>query len=306
MTLIACATWPDHAEMLTDTWSYTRNGASLGRTSKVATFPHLDMAVMTQGANLVFSQTWAVAASVLATDAVDFDDYLAQAPAAIAQTDAFARANLGEAVGAYGPATVVHVGWSPQMERFRAVAHASEDGFAARDLEGLFVFPSPLTMHPSDLELTRFAATIKAEPRSNDQANLDYLRALSVADAPTTPEQWADLAQQARARSYLPINTRLKVFVGGSAYLTRLERGSVTTGRLFDFDDSIAEMRRIMTGTMHPIGQVGPCPCGSGLTYRECCIESHIDEPCLCGSGQTMRACCAAPSSAPSRTGVLL
>lgn len=293
MTLIAIAAAEDRASILTDTWSYTRSGRDLGRASKVLPVPHLEMVTVTQG-DCSFGRLWSSIVPQMAQDVADFDGFLAAGVSQVLR-DAYAFAG-GEA--RVGEVAVFVVGWSPTASRFRAVGYSSYDGFAEFELQGLFVHPSPLSLRPHDLELARFDADVAKAPRPGDAENRAVLTSLPTPTrAPASPEEWAQLALEARQRSYLAVSTRLKVFVGGSAMLTELERGFVGTAKLFDFDDSAEEMARIMNGTLHPIGQAGPCPCGSGERYRDCCIAKALDETCYCGSGETLGACCAEPVS---------
>lgn len=307
MTLIAFATHDDRAEILTDTWAYLPNGRVFGRSTKVHTIAHLDTAVLTQG-DRAFTSTWLQMVEESEADAASFDDLLAWIGTSGQRLAALWSAMTGpHTTREVTPSALFHVGYSPARERFVAIAHASHDNFAPHEIPGLYVMPAPLVMRPGYIELDRFRADMDDEPRENDAENLAALEALPVdVPAPETLDQWISLAAQARrTRSTLPTSTRLKVFVGGTLQFTHLGRGSVATTTIGEFaDDNVEEMAAIFAGTMHPLGQAAPCPCGSGQTYAACHLAEHADEPCLCGSGVAMRDCCLIPAPAPKSTSV--
>lgn len=306
MTLIAFTTGPNQAEIITDTWTYEGTGRTLGHGSKVHPIPHLDMVVMSQG-DARFGHLAKFAMTVLLS--ATFDELVTHArPTLLSAWDACfeeVKADNADHATAFAlpPSAVFLVGYSHERARFRAVGYSTHNAFIPFDIEGLHVMPAPFTVRPSDVELARFRAEVNKAPRSNDAANLAHLESLPrTLPAPETAEEWVALAMQARQdRSVsVAVNTRLKVFVGGDLHLTRLERGLVSTTRLLSFNDRGEELAAIMAGTLHPFGQAGPCTCGSGARYVDCCLAEIAGEPCLCGSTRPLAECCMlSPAEAP-------
>lgn len=290
MTLIAISVDDAGAQILTDTWSYSPAASRIGRVSKVLSLPHLDLAVATQGSQH-FGLVWDSIAAVLSTQVQDFDEFDHRSVASLA----VAWAETLESNPDASRSVAFHVGWSAAAGRFVAVAHASDNGFQPEPLDELFVHPSPLSVRPSEIEARHLAALIGDDELG--QANLEVLRGRPVPQPPDDMAGWASLALAARERAMLPAATRLKTLVGGTAMLTTLTREGVMTYKLLEFDDTGDELAKVLAGSMHPIGLAGPCPCGSGGTYRECCVEKHIDDPCLCGSGRSSGLCCAVTTS---------
>lgn len=300
MTLVAFNVGVDGADLVTDTCSYNPNWRHFGRLSKVVTLPHLETVVVTQGDSRV-GKLWKDAASVVSEDAADFDELVRELGERLAVLWDVRRSEVDADNAVTGgtfslsPSVAFCIGYSPSRARFRAVAIAADDGCRPVDVDGMFVIPSPFCFRFSDLELNRYVADIATGPRPGDEANLAALKGLPrAAGAPATPEEWAALALLARRDRTLTAttSTRLKVFVGGELWHTRLERGLIVQARTLTFDDEGEEMAAITAGTLHPLGQTGPCPCGSAKTYLECCLVGHGDEPCSCGSGTSFGACC--------------
>lgn len=82
------------------------------------------------------------------------------------------------------------------------------------------------------------------------------------------------------------------VLIAGDLFHTTLRQGEYTTRRVHRFDDTSAEFQRMVSNTLHPVGQLGPCACRSGKRYVDCCLAPQLDKPCVCGSGETLAACC--------------
>ena len=284
MTLVAFVARDDSADIITDTLSYTRNGRHIGKATKVVTIPHLETAIATQG-DLRTGHEWMHTARSLAGDVADFDELVAGVGAGFARTRPSPPC----------PTVAFCVGYSPTSARFRAVAVGTDTGFEPVAVEGLFVIPTPFAFRPSEVELARYITDVESGPRPGDEENLELLRAFPpVQGSPGSPEEWVGLALAARRDRSLRAtpSSRLKVFVGGELWHTRLERGLIVQSRTHVFDDAGEEFAAIMKGTEHPLGQLGPCPCGSGESYLECCLAAHVDEPCACGSGVAFGNCC--------------
>jgi uncharacterized protein YchJ len=105
------------------------------------------------------------------------------------------------------------------------------------------------------------------------------------------PADWQEFAEAAYAQHSLPLD-KPKTMVGGALMLTRLERDSVTQRRLFTLPDDDWRFRQMVIGTVHPYGQLGPCPCGSGQPYAVCHLPSYDPAwPCPCTSGKAFVDC---------------
>lgn len=259
MTMIAFNVTAHGADILTDTLAYTRNGRSLGRTSKVRLLPHADTAVLSQGSGDL-GQAWVHALGAL-DRADDFDDLDEGAQQQLPRLWALLNEQRH---GGEVDSIVFHLGYSPTSGGFRAYAYPSIDDFARLDVTGFYAMPAPFT---------------------------------ELGDAPATVTEWVSLAQRIREeRAMAPVGQG-KVFVGADVLHTRLERGSSTTRKVHTFDDTGEELLRMVHGTMHPLFQLSPCPCGSGATVADCHAMPGGD-PCNCGSGRTFAACCQVPGPA--------
>lgn len=313
MTFIGITTSTDHAEIVTDTWTYSSTARSLGRHSKVYTVPHLDGAVIVQG-DVSFGALWAATAAYGSESALSMDDLNASAQEALRVTW---KALDDERVDPLGDALALHVGYSEAAGRFVCMSFSSLDDFAPREITGPFVHPSPMTQRPSDYELARYKADLTADETvypdeatrarvvAGHRANLAGLAALPAEIYhPTETSGWIALAEHARAtRSTLPAATFLKTLVGGELHQTRLERGSVTTRTVHRFNDSGDEFAAIMHGTLHPVGQQGPCPCGGEKTYLDCHVALEAANPCWCGGPRPLGKCCALTAEAAVHEG---
>lgn len=292
MTLIAIKAHDDHAEFITDTLSWTPGMRHLGRCTKYALLSHLDGAILTQG-DTQFGADAKTAAMLAGNQASSLDDLRA------GLTRALRRLWAPHAQQpAVEPSLVLVVGYSAARERFTLTQYASDDDFAAVDLDGLFVHPSPVGIRPSAVELDRAIAHagLSAEDAATWQARPE-------GPAPTSLEEWARLAVVARQERALDLNPRLKVPVAGTVFHTRLERSAAFTQAIYEFDDTGEELQRLVAGTLHPLGQLGACPCGSGQRLLDCCLVKDFDEPCDCGSGTALSECCALPAQRTTPVG---
>lgn len=279
MSLIALATYGDHAEIVTDESQYDRMARRLGRSFKVHHLGALDAATVVQGAVEV-GINWRAFAGDLASECPTFDEFASIAPDALREswTQLTADRKLCDSA-------VFLVGYSEARGRFVAHGFASEDDWTPFEVRGLFVHPSPTTVRPSDLELGRLPLV--------HPADLEALRYRPKPEKPATREDWIDLAKAARkTRACAPVPTGLKTLVTGRVWHTRLSRGACTTEVVHEFDDSGEEFLEVVRGTYHPQAQLGACLCGSGRRAYDCHLAEHLTEPCMCESGKTFAECC--------------
>lgn len=289
MTFIAISTTRHRADIATDSLSYERCAQTLGRTTKTTTLHHIGAAVVTQGDHH-FGVNATAYVAVYAENAPDFDALAAEMPAYL--RDLWAQANTEQTLP---DSTVYLVGYSARAESYVSVALASDHDFEPISLGAFHVTPSPLDVRPSDLELGRLTHT--------HPTDLDVLRSRPAPQPPQGRGQWVDLAKRVREHRALsaPVDTGLKVLVGGEVFLTRLDRNGTTTTKVHTYDDSGEEFRRLVAGTYHPQAQLGPCHCGSGFRWVECCLRSHYDQACMCQSGKTFKDCCRLTTEAGQR-----
>lgn len=284
MTLVALHADHNKADIITDTVSYTHSGSELGQVSKVDLFPHLDAAVITQGESLLGAYN-VVAADDLTGRVPDLDAFLEDAPAMARHCWQATVTQLGRTPG---DSTMFVVGYSPRQQGFVAYGMASDTDWEPWRITGLHVMPSPTSLRPSAVELARLAKTV-------NPADVETLKRRPVPAPPKSRQAWVELAQQARKRALMPVQGGWKVFVAGKVFHTHLSRGQARTSLVHTFDDSGQEFQTMVAGTLHPQGQLGACPCGSGVRYLDCCLRQYLDEDCPCGSPQSLRDCCALP-----------
>lgn len=290
MTLIAIATYGKHAEFVVDTMSYSRNATSFGQTTKTRLLHHLDTAILTQGDSR-FGDIASAAIKVLSGAVTGFDDLAEHAHTVVRgawESDGFAKDY---------PSSVFLVGYSEGAGEFRAFSFSSDrDDFERQALLTPLVMPSPFDYAPSALELDRTVHSLKQDEGGVSD---EYLRRLQVDwasrpgfSAPRNKGEWQGLTQKCRQQRALD-PSRIRTPVGGAAHHTRISRGKSSTHVIHQFDDSGAELMKLVAGTVHPLAQQAPCVCGSGQSYRECCLVQHLDSPCNCDSGETLGECCA-------------
>jgi hypothetical protein len=297
MSLIALHADEHGAQIMTDTLAYTVTARRLRRATKVSALPHLDAAVLAHGGTREFSNFWAVHASLRA-GAETFDELTDDAPAALADlwreiVEMTEHRNAVHGAHSTVPrAIALAIGYSHRHRRFRALAYQSENEFQPVELHGLWVIPSPLNVRPSAIEQTRLEETFQRLHDDVDTAR--FLSELPEPAVPITDSDWTALARDVRQQRAVnaDLYSGLKMYVGGDALLTRLQRGQQTTRRLLTFDDTGPEFEQMMTGSLHPTGQLGPCPCGDGGRFRDCCLTELYDQPCPCCSGKLFADCC--------------
>ena len=290
MTFIAFHAGLDEAEIATDTMSYTLNGSEFGRSSKVALYPHVDAAVMTQGFVTVGS-TLRLAIDLLSEAVPTFDGMVEHLGAFLADAYAKLEEDIRAADARHG-STLFLIGYSEAEARFCAVQCATDRGFAVEPISDTFVHPSPWSLRPSALEADRIGRDVEAkEGRERRDAVLGGWNAQATPVIPESRQDWIALAMRARTERSL-MSGFGKTFVAGDLHYTRLKRGMATTKKVHTFNDAGEEFQALVRGTYHPQGQLGPCWCGSGKTFLECHMAPHLDEPCACGSGRPIRDCC--------------
>lgn len=280
MTLIAFATHGDRATIATDTLAYDRGGRRMGHTSKALPLPHLDAAMMTQG-TASFGIMAGCVIPRLGYLAPTFDALVTETPGAL--REAWAEVVEYDRI----EATAFLVGYSEAAGEFAAYGFAAEHDFEPWRIEGTFVMPTPRIFRASEFELARLAAEGDVDPQMLEE----WRKAMPLPEVETA-EDWTEVALAAwRDRSRGRIAPT--VFIGGRLHLTRLARGKVSTETIHTFDQDSEEFRDMVRGTLHPLGQVAPCSCGSGSAFADCCLD--VDLPCPCGSRgetKTIRECC--------------
>jgi hypothetical protein len=282
MTLIAIHADKDSATTLTDTLSYTPGARDLGHCSKVRTLPHLDAAVLHQG-NSLMGTWWDTQAAVLANFAPDFDALVHATPGAMR--------DLWKALPSkhtHEESTAFVVGYSAERESFAAYLFTHEDDFEPFFIGGTFMHPMPVIFRPSHVEARRLAPYLEPERMAEWNARRPCV-------VPQSREEWIELGQIARTRATA---TEAKVLIGGFLHLTTLEQGSVCTETVHTYDDQGEEFAKMMAGTLHPVGQLGACFCGSGKVGIDCCYLGP-EEPCMCESGKAFGDCCRVDTKAP-------
>lgn len=283
MTLIAFATYGDHAEFIHDSASYTLSGSEFGRCAKSMTLNHLDAAILTQG-HARFGDDAKAGALQASGQVATFDELAATAPQ-------WLRSMWSQQPHEPCDSTVFLIGYSTEAQAFAAYAYASEQEFKRIEVTRPWVMPTPWNLRPSDVELGRFTAR-----RAGREDMARTWASKPTLPAPRNAAEWVSLAQT--VREHRALEQTDKTFVAGDVQHTRLDRGAVTSRIVYSFDDSGEEFNRMVAGTHHPIGQVSPCHCGSGQRFIDCHLAPHLDEPCGCGSGDIFRECCMAERSA--------
>jgi hypothetical protein len=288
VTLIAFNASKNRADILTDTWSYSAGGRRIGRDSKVHSIPTLGAASATQG-SCEFDALWHLGVSGMAMHVGSFDGFVQEA-------GPYLRAAWGDVRerDRREPSVVFIIGYSHEESRFKAHQFDSASGFEHQDVEQAFIIPTPTDICPSDLELARLKGMLFAS--ESDKAEILTLfegwQQQPGLVAPSTVKGWVQLGKHVRqSRAMAPVATGMKVFVAGSLFHAVLKRDSFTTSRVHTFNDSGAEFAQLVSGTLHPISQYGPCSyCDSGRPFVDCCLSAT--QPCPCGSDKPFAACC--------------
>lgn len=272
MTMICFNVKPDRAEVMTDSLTYNRSGRHMGRSSKVDVLADLNTVVTSYGSHPLGAE-WRYLLDNAGQWVDDFDGLDALAEEHLPEV----WAEMADYVPDGSEAVVFHIGYSPRHNRFKAYAYPSANGFRCTPLgAGLHVMPAP----------TSVDSTLALMVAGSEVVTLDGLD-------PAGLEDWTALAETIHAdRSAVPYGTGRKVFIGGDIVHTRLERGAVTQRRIHHIGEDSEGFRRMVSGTMHPLGQLGPCVCGSGETFATCHLPAIADQPCVCRSGQSFAECC--------------
>jgi hypothetical protein len=271
MTLIAFATYGDHAEFITDTASYTRSVTHLGRCTKHLTIPHIDAAVLVQGDS---DYGVAVKTGALLTSASvsTFDELVETAPEwlAVLWRD---RRETGN--GEPCESVAFLIGWSDTEQEFTAYAFASEREFKAHRVNRTWVMPCPWDYRPTALELRRMRRWMHDHPDVDKAAEM-WSHCPPVR-TPQSVDEWVALAKLARQQRSIR-ETFARVVVAGDVFHTRLARGEVATRRVHRFNDSGDEFAQMVRWTEHPQALAATCWCDSGATFGECHAKAEQEE----------------------------
>lgn len=264
MTLVAFTLEPGRAEVVTDGLSYSE--VDFAPVSKCDVFPEWDLAVAAIGPSEL-GETWRKSLCDVVGQVADLDEIDRYTPEALRELwRLVVKARGGRMTPGADTGRVFHVGWSPARDRFVAYAYAIEDDFERTDLtqHRLFCCPTPWSGPPAGI--------------------------------PSTPKQWAQLVKAAHADWTLApavVGHGLgKVYIGGDVVRTRLARGVHDQQVIHTFPMRGAQWRRAVIAHLSPEGQMGPCPCGSGLPYCACHLRlTDLARPCPCGSEQPFEHC---------------
>jgi len=159
----------------------------------------------------------------------------------------------------------------------------------------VFVQPIPHTYRANPTTIDRLFREMKGRPELDEglvERLCEQWAAKPEAPVPDTLEDWVLLAETSRESRSMrgPFG---RVYVAGRLFLTRLELDLTYTQKVWDFDDSEENMRRMVSESDHPLSQLGPCPCGSGETFLACHLAKvPDDQPCLCGQDKPFVKCC--------------
>lgn len=289
MTMIAFATYGDRAEFITDTLSYHRNGANLGRTSKHLCIPHLDAAILMQGDSWFGDDAKSVAVQV-SRQVATFDELVESAPAWLGDLWKARRAQVGDTASYLSDPLAILVGWSDREQEFAAYTLAAEQEFKPLRIKGTWAIPCPWTARPSGIEQRRILALDDPGTHEQRREAVDLWRNKPPLARPAAAEEWRELAKQIRKQRAL--ETFCSTYIGGDVLHTRLERGRSTTEKIHAYDDSGEEFLQMIAWSYHPIAQAAACWCESGKRYVDCHLAEQHDQPCACGSGGLFKTCC--------------
>lgn len=179
-------------------------------------------------------------------------------------------------------------GWSARHQRFKTYLCSSLNDYETWDLsDELHVRPCPVGLPPSDAEQRML--------KRQGSKLLPAGRPLSV--LPSSPAQWAEFARiihQSRSVEQ-PIKSGRRLLVGGEVTLSTVTRETAAEQTVYHF--GVDEFREAIRGSLHPMEQLAPCQCGSGVRFIDCHGPKRFDEPCPCGptgpGNLTFRECCA-------------
>lgn len=264
MTFIAYSTdYDDHAEIVTDTLAYTARSEELTHTTKSHALPHLDAVVIPHGDG-DFANPVVTHMLLEANHAGSFDRFATAAPEWLTHLWNRLRVRLDREL----EASQVHLlGYSEDRAEFVAWRYTFCEDFAQVEAPGLNVYPTPFTMRPPAPERDILRAALAGDP--GGERFLARWDAQPVPETPADVAGWVDLAQTVREeRALQPF---LRTPVGGKVFHTVLRRGRVITRHIYTYNDSGEEFAQLVSGTNHPVGLAGACPCDSGRRFGECC-----------------------------------
>lgn len=253
MTLLAVRVEQDYAEILTDTLAYTP--VDFFTMSKVDVMPHIDAAVVGRGPTDLM-HWWGNWRDLFMELYGDLDELEALTPTALQQGWEDGVREKDHVMGLRNSAHIVQVGWSPSRERFVAYDHRQEDDFAP-------------------VEIAQFLTGPALEPTSTD--------------LPVSDEDWAGIGEAIYEQAGYTLGPHS--YMGGDLLLTRVERGALSVRKIHTLPADDWRFRQMMIGTLHPEGQIGPCPCGKDQPFTLCHMAAMPRTwPCSCPDGQQGRA----------------
>lgn len=290
MTLVAIRNRPDRIEVMTDSiaCAFDSRRAWVDEEPKTTVLDGLNAVLACRG-NAAIGQVWAQLAAKRAAEASDFDEFMQRAPATLHAVMQVAenRPTIQRIAKIDPLASSFHAfmaGWSPERGRFVAYVATDHDDFMPTELDGFHVAPTPTGCQPTDGERRVYERLGRPLPDG------------SPAPEPTTTEEWVHLARRIHRTRAVRKDMGLQadpwhVAIGGPVHLTVLTPdASPTREQIHTF--TAADFQAVFKGTFHPVGQLGPCPCGSTRRFLDCHIDQWRGLPCHCGSGDTLAACC--------------
>lgn len=289
MTFIGIRCTGGTAEIVTDSVCYTYGGTSFREKTKVHPFPHRDAAITGFGDGPLLVAA-GLNAEIASTRTSGFDEMVDTAPEWLAD----AASLVEPSPGVVSSSSIFLVGRSEREGAYVAYRFTTAEDLQPCRVPGLFVHPTPFGLRPSPSELEWTRQLWQDDPRAS-RADLErFLEEWSKVPEPAIQDaaDWITMATLAREQRSLS-GWLLRVWVAGSLYVTRMRPGAIRTNRVYTFDDTGEELRRLVAGSRHPLGQINPCGfCDSGLPALDCCLVNQLDEPCECLSGHTFRDCC--------------
>jgi hypothetical protein len=283
VTLIAFATSHDQADIVTDTLTYRNGGRTLQDSYKVGVLADLNAAVFSSGSTTFGLMAWE-RAHRLARDVDDFDGLADATDAALPQLWDDYVAGSRSAGSRPFDSTVFAVGYSPGRRRFVAYAWDNRLSLERMTLDGTYISPAPPDVAMGPFERASFEQAGVAASVLDRWSSARLPDRLSV-------EQWIDLAEHTRRTRALP-NSPLMVWVGGELLHVRLSHAAPVADVIHRFNDTGDEFAQLTSGTLHPLGQTGPCRCGSGKRYVDCHLQNLAARTCPCGSRRVFADCC--------------
>lgn len=257
MTLIAVRTGADFAEVLVDTLAYGPGDVEFVHTNKVRTFPHAAYVTTGKGSGSL-SAFWGGTLDAHPRLGDNLDAVITSTPKELrALWDVL---DDDQKTGRAATSWIYMVGWSDKHARFVAYEHNSDRDFEPVEVgrSSAFANPAPTTALPE----------------------------------PTSDADWFSFAEAVYEEHATTLDLRYKNMIGGALWLTRITRDLITQQRIGVLPEGDRRHRQMLIGTVHPIGQMGPCPCGSGQPYLVCHLPTFDpDWLCPCESGKTFVDC---------------